>query len=174
MTLEINFSDMVGNGLRAHWPRLWRYCLALTKNRDHAEDLIQATAIRALEATNTGTIENVDRWLFRIAQNTWYNEVRNRAVRKMGHIDSESLAVADLTQDVESSFAARETMQHVLALPEAQRVCVMLVYVEGFSYQEAADILHVPIGTIMSRLSAARLKLNKANDAGQRSGREKP
>jgi RNA polymerase sigma-70 factor, ECF subfamily len=174
MTLEINFSETVGNGLRTHWSRLWRYCLALTKNRDHAEDLIQATAIRALEATNTGTIENVDRWLFRIAQNTWYNEVRNRAVRKMGQIDSESLSVADLTQDVEGSFAARETMHHVLDLPEAQRVCVMLVYVEGFSYQEAADILHVPIGTIMSRLAAARLKLNKANDAGQRSGRALP
>jgi RNA polymerase sigma-70 factor, ECF subfamily len=167
MSLELNLSDAVGDGLRTHWQRLWRYCLALTKNTDHADDLIQATAMRALEATNAETIENVDRWLFRIAQNTWYNEIRSRAVRKMGHIDAASLDVVDLSQDVEGSVAARQTMQHVLALPEAQRMCVMLVYVEGFSYRETADILHVPIGTIMSRLSAARLKLNHARDAGE-------
>ncbi len=61
----------------------------------------------------------------------------------------------------EANIFVTEVLSQVAALPEAQKEAVMLVYVEGFSYKDAADVLDVPIGTVMSRLAAARGKLKK-------------
>ena len=67
--------------------------------------------------------------------------------------------LADARPGPESNLLAREVLLEVVALPEAQRATVMLVYVEGYSYKQASEILEIPIGTVMSRLAAARSKL---------------
>lgn len=151
----------IESGLKPLFPRVWRYCLALTGNKDAADDLAQTVCLRALEKASqykAGT--NLDRWLFTIAQRTWINELRKNAVRTgSGLLQIEEFEIPDTKPDPESNILAAEVLNQVMALPEAQRTTVMLVYVEGYSYQEASAILDIPIGTVMSRLSAARTKL---------------
>ncbi|MEO9459294.1 MAG: RNA polymerase sigma factor [Lentilitoribacter sp.] len=160
----------VEDGIKPIFPRLWRYCLVLTGNKDWADDLAQAVCLKALEKADQykpGT--KLDRWLFTIAHNSWINELRKNAVRTSGGIANvDEIDIPDTKPDPESNILASEVLKEVMALPEAQRVAVILVYIEGYSYQEAADALEIPIGTIMSRLSAARTKLaNKLNDESQ-------
>lgn len=140
------------------FPRLWRYALVLTSNKDAANDLAQATCCRALEkADQFQAGSHLDRWVFTIAHRMWLNDLRANAVRRGGGLQAvEDIDLPDPSPDAETNYFAREVLQTVNALPEAQRATVLLVYVEGFKYAEAAKILDVPIGTIMSRLAAAR------------------
>lgn len=151
----------VRDGLPALYPRLWRYCVSLSGNRDTANDLVQAAMLKAIEKADQfqeGT--HLDRWVFRIAQRTWLNDLRANAVRRGGGlVPVEEFDLAEDRPDSETNILASEVLSLVMALPEAQRATVVLVYVEGFSYKEAAGILEIPIGTVMSRLAAARQKI---------------
>lgn len=143
------------------FPRLWRYGLSLTGKRDVAEDLAQRTCLRALEKADSFQVgTHLDRWLFRILHNLWINDIRSTKVRTgAGLVPVEDIPLKDTRPDSESNIFTGQVLSAVNGLPEAQRACVMLAYVEGHSYQECASILDVPIGTIMSRLAAARAKL---------------
>ena len=144
------------------FPRLWRYCLVLTGSNDHASDLAQSVCLRALDIAN-GFDQNMplDRWSFRVAKNHWYNELRANKVREgKGVFAVEEIELADGGAGPEQRVMQQDVIRTILALPEAQRLTVNLVYIEGYSYQEAADILEIPIGTIMSRLAAARNQLS--------------
>lgn len=151
----------VKRGLQIHFPRLWRYCLVLTGNKEQADDLAQAVCLRALEKSalyKPGT--HIDRWMFKIAQRIWINELRKQSVREGGGLAPiEEIELPDNNPSPESNLLAREVLFKVMSLPEAQRITVMLVYVEGYSYIEASKILDIPVGTVMSRLAAARSKL---------------
>ncbi|HQF30231.1 MAG TPA: RNA polymerase sigma factor [Hyphomicrobiales bacterium] len=149
------------HGLKAVFARLWRYCLVLTGSRDRADDLAQLVCVRALEkAAHFTPGSHLDRWLFRMAQRVWFNELRSDAVRRGGGLASvDDVDLPDHGADPEASLMAREVLREVLTLPEAQRFAVALVYVEGYSYKEAAEILDIPIGTVMSRLAAARTRI---------------
>ena len=140
------------------YPRLWRYALVISGTPDQADELAQMTALRAIEKADLFDPQTyLDRWLFRMAQRIWLNELRARAVRRGGGLVAvEEVALRDEKPDAETNYFATEVLSRIYALPEAQRACVMLVYVEGFSYAQAAEILEVPVGTIMSRLSTAR------------------
>ncbi len=137
--------------------------MVLSRNRDVAEELVQTTCVRALERSaqfTPGT--RIDRWLFTLLHSVWINDLRARRVRLgQGFVDSEDLHAADIWSHEEDRMQYQQVMQRVERLPEAQRNAVFLVYVEGFTYQEAADTLCVPIGTIMSRLAAARATLSR-------------
>jgi len=153
--------EAVKAGLRAHLKRLWRYGLVLSGSRDTADDLVQATCLRALERAHQfqpGT--HLDRWLMSILHSIWLNDIRAARYRK-GHglVDAETALVFDGAHEIETNISAAQVLKHVQSLPEAQRETVFLVYVEGFSYREAAALLEVPIGTVMSRLAGARAKL---------------
>jgi RNA polymerase sigma-70 factor (ECF subfamily) len=151
--------------------RLWRYGMVLSRKPDIADDLVQSTCVRALERAvqfTAGTA--LDRWLFSILHSIWINEVRSRQIRQgQGFVDLDEAAMHTAHDDSVSEIWANQIMSSVNQLPEAQRNALFLVYVEGFTYQEAAETLSVPIGTIMSRLAAARLTL--AKDAVLSSGR---
>jgi RNA polymerase sigma-70 factor, ECF subfamily len=151
-------------GLSQHLSRLWRYGIVLSRQRDVADDLVQATCVRALERAGqyiAGT--RLDRWLFSILHSIWLNEVRSRRVRMgQGFVDADQALVFDGAGETETHILAGQVLRHVQALPEAQRTAVFLAYVEGLSYREVAEVLSVPIGTVMSRLAAARAKLAEA------------
>ncbi|MEL6792257.1 MAG: sigma factor-like helix-turn-helix DNA-binding protein, partial [Pseudomonadota bacterium] len=107
-------------------------------------------------------------WLMTICRSIWLNEVRSRQVRKAGGLDSsEALALADGKPDVETNIFASEVFTRVMGLPEAQRSVVELVYVQELTYSEAAKVLDVPIGTVMSRLFVARKALKAFRDGDQ-------
>jgi RNA polymerase sigma-70 factor (ECF subfamily) len=157
--------DAVTAGLAAELPRLWRYGLVLSGNRDTAEDLVQATCVRAIERSHQFTQgTRLDRWLFSILHSIWLNEIRARKVRLgQGLVDADAALVFDGLKHTETNIWAGQVLREVQALPEAQRETVFLVYAEGMTYREAADLLGVPIGTVMSRLAAARAKLAGLN-----------
>ncbi|MGY5778680.1 RNA polymerase sigma factor [Rhizobium sp. LEGMi135b] len=151
----------IRTGLSQHLTRLWRYGVVLSRQRDVADDLVQATCVRALERAAQFTAgTRLDRWLFAILHSIWLNEVRSRRVRMgQGFVDADETLVFDGAQETETRVLAGQVLQRVQALPEAQRTAVFLTYVEGLSYREVAEVLDVPIGTVMSRLAAARAKL---------------
>jgi RNA polymerase sigma-70 factor (ECF subfamily) len=156
--------EAVRDGLATHLAALWRYGLVLSRQRDTAEDLVQATCVRALERSDQFQIgTRLDRWLFSILHSIWINEVRARVVRQgAGQVDAELALVVDGGREIETNILAGQVLVEIDRLPEAQRVTVLLVYAEGYSYREAAEHLDVPIGTIMSRLATARETLGRA------------
>ncbi|CAI8789405.1 RNA polymerase sigma-70 factor, ECF subfamily [Pseudomonas sp. IT-P12] len=133
----------------------------LSRQRHVAEDLVQATCVRALERAGQfvpGT--RMDRWLLSILHSIWLNEVRSRRVRQgQGQVDADHALAFDGEHAAQTHVLAAQVIRRVDALPEAQRETVFLAYVEGLSYREVAEVLDVPIGTVMSRLANARAKL---------------
>lgn len=154
--------DQLQTQLPGLLPRLWRFALRLTRNPHDAEDLVQRSCVRALERRaqwQPGTA--LLSWLFAIEHSIWLNELRSAQRRRTGSLDGEAAFEDDesLTSpdgNPEVGLYYRQVVVAVEALPEAQRVVMLLVAVEGLSYREAADVLAVPIGTVMSRLSRAR------------------
>ncbi|MEM9147858.1 MAG: RNA polymerase sigma factor [Pseudomonadota bacterium] len=153
-------------GLEQIYPRLWRYALVLTRNRADAEDLAQTACVRAMDNASSFTAGTAfDRWIFRITHRLWLNEVRARHVRRgQGLVPADEVDIAAEDQ-IGPNDAARDLIRLIMQLPEAQRVVVVFVYIEGYTYREAAEILAIPIGTVMSRLAAARERLCSAADA---------
>lgn len=147
-------------------PRLRRYCRALTGNVSDADDLAQAAiekAMRNMERFQDDNAANSGhaRWLFTIAHNHWRDDRRGSRVR-VPHVDYETLADMtgeDGTLTQERRSQAERVQAAVSALMPEQRAIVALVLIEGFAYREAAEILAIPIGTVMSRLARARAAL---------------
>lgn len=152
-------------------PRLRRFGLSLTRSQDKADDLVQAAcerALRALESYQPGT--RLDSWMYRIMRNLWIDEVR-KARTQGPHDDVDSqfdLAGDDGVKAVELRSEANAVEQAILRLPEEFRSVLVLVCVDELSYREAADVLGIPIGTVMSRLARARRAV--ANDLGLEPG----
>ena len=161
--------EEVHAGLVSLLPRLWRYGLVLSGQRDVAEDLVQATCVRAMERALQflpGT--RLDRWLFSILHSIWVDEVRARKVRFGGGlVEPESALVMDGEGKIETHVLVNQTLRLVDALPITQRNAVFLAYVEGLSYQEVAEVLNIPVGTVMSRLANARARLAEMVEIGQ-------
>ena len=133
----------------------------LTSARDLADDLAQAACLRALEKADLfqqGT--QFDRWIFRLTHNLWINELRKQAVRRgTGITPIEETDLPDPRPDQEMNILGQQVLSQIMTLPEAQRSTVLLVYGEGYSYRDAAKVLEIPVGTVMSRLAGARKKL---------------
>jgi RNA polymerase sigma-70 factor, ECF subfamily len=160
--MKANNLQEVKAGLAPNLARLWRYGVVLSGSRDTADDLVRA--IERADQFRSGT--HLDRWLFSILRSIWLNELRSRHVREGGgFVDASEALVFDGGRETETNIFAAQVLRQVGKLPEAQRETVLLVYVEALSYREAADILAVPIGTVMSRLAAARLTLGKLQAA---------
>ena len=172
-----NFSQSdMGNAAAPHLRAVWRFGLSLSGNAETADDLAQSTMLRAIERAHQYKDDGrLQGWLMTICRSIWLNELRRAQVRRTGARDSaEALALEDLSPGAEANIFATEVFTKVMELPEAQRSTVELVYVQGFTYSEAAHILDIPVGTVMSRLAAARATLAplKSDEAdGQRKGR---
>jgi RNA polymerase sigma-70 factor (ECF subfamily) len=148
-------------GLQSSLARLWRYALVLSKARDVADDLVQATCLRAIERADQFTPgTRIDRWLFAILRSIWLNEIRSRRIREGGgFVDAEDALINGGVPEMETNITASTVLRAISRLPEAQRKTILLVYAEGYGYAEAASALGVPIDTIMTRLAAGRAAL---------------
>lgn len=159
----------VRKALVPHLGRLWRYAFVLARARDVADDLVQQTCVRALERAAQFSGPHIDHWLFAILHSIWLNELRSRRVRQgQGTVDADAVLSFDGGAEADRRLLANQVMRLVDALPEAQRSTVFLAYVEGMGYREVAAILDIPIGTVMSRLAAARAKLAEATSEAAR------
>jgi RNA polymerase sigma-70 factor, ECF subfamily len=140
-------------------PRLRRFCMAMAGEADAGDDLVQATVERALlrsDQWQQGT--RLDSWMFRIAQNIRIDLARATKVRGVQTDVDElvSLQGDDGRMIVEARSDLAVAQSAMAALPEDQRALLALVVIDGQSYKEAAQILDIPIGTVMSRLARAR------------------
>jgi RNA polymerase sigma-70 factor (ECF subfamily) len=156
----------VREGLERSLKRLWRYALLLSRAPDVAEDLVQSTCVRAIERADQFTPgTQLDRWLFVILRSIWFNELRARRIREGGgFVEPEGALTVDGAREQEMNIRAAEVLTAIGRLPEAQRETVLLVYGEGYRYAEAADFLGIPVGTVMSRLAAARSSLERLKE----------
>jgi RNA polymerase sigma-70 factor (ECF subfamily) len=149
-------------------PRLRRYARALTRNADLADDLVQDTLMRAISKVHlwqTGT--NIRAWLFTIMHNQHVNAVR-RAVLEQRMVDiDEAPSSLVATTDPTASTRLRELEWALARLPDEQREVILLVGLEGMSYERTAQILDVPIGTVRSRLSRGRNALRHLMDMNE-------
>ena len=161
-----------------HASALYTAALRMTRNPADAEDLVQETYLKAYRAYGSfqeGT--NLKAWLYRILTNTFINSYRAKKRRpEQSEIeDVEDLYLYRRLGGLEGAVAGRSaedevldhfTDEHVKAalesLPEQFRMAVLLADVEGFSYKEIAEILEIPIGTVMSRLHRGRSRLQKS------------
>ena len=148
--------------IEPHLNRLYGFAFALTQNRDESQDLVQECVLRALSAKRRPTDEPARRaWLFRILRNAFIDEYR-KSGREVGFDPT----IDDYAEDTDSGWRGDHRIIDVVTvriaiarLSAAQREIIALVDFVGFSYAEAADVLGVAEGTIMSRLARARKAL---------------
>ena len=140
--------------------RLRRYALLLCRSREDAEDLVQETLMRAIAGVSTWRPGgDLRAWLFSILHNTFATSARNYRRRAL----LSGLLMPEAETSVRPGQAAHvelgETIRALEQLPDEQRRAILLVSVEGMTYEEAALALGVPIGTLMSRLARGRATL---------------
>ena len=159
-------------------PQLYSAALRMTRNPSDAEDLVQETFLKAYRSF--GTFEegsNLRAWLYRILTNTYINmyRARQRRPQETDLGDVEDLYLYKRIGSIEAALASRsaedqlfdlftddEVKQALEDLPENFRLPVLLADVEGFSYKEIAEMLDIPIGTVMSRLHRGRKAMQRA------------
>lgn len=165
------------NDAMQYAPQLFATALRMTRNRADAEDLVQETFLkgwRAFDSYQQGT--NLRAWLFRIMTNTFINKYNSQQrrpqeteldeveelylFRRMGAFDQSKMTHSAEDQMLEL-FTDEEVKNALEELPETFRIPVLLSDVEGFSYKEIAEMLEVPIGTVMSRLHRGRKAMQK-------------
>ncbi|MBX3313705.1 MAG: sigma-70 family RNA polymerase sigma factor [Actinobacteria bacterium] len=157
---------------------LYSGALRMTRNPADADDLVQETYLRAYRGFGgfeEGT--NLKAWMYRILTNTYINSYRAKQrrpqeseleevedlylYRRLGGLESASLS-RSAEDELMDTFSEAEVKAAVEALPENFRLPVVLADVEGFAYKEIAEILDIPIGTVMSRLHRGRKALQKS------------
>ncbi|HIN66053.1 MAG TPA: RNA polymerase sigma factor [Candidatus Obscuribacterales bacterium] len=148
-------------------PRLRRFAFALTGRQDEADDLVQSACLKALDRLSQYEVgTKLDSWMFRIVQTTFLDDVRSRSRRAKDTVINEDINAVGFDARIHEQTEARADLAIIRAkineLPAEQRELLALVVVDGMSYQSAAEVLDVPIGTVMSRLARARKKLASA------------
>jgi RNA polymerase sigma-70 factor (ECF subfamily) len=166
-TMSTGFFDLFGKksqvkqSLEASRARLFRMAMAWTGEPALADDLVQETMTRALQKyQQLRDPERLGAWLFRILSNCWREHLRRQrpgvSLDDIELVDAHSPEHARQQQDVVSRVRLE-----IGGLPMGQRQVLTLVDLEGFSYAEAAEVLEIPVGTVMSRLNRARTALRE-------------
>lgn len=150
----------------AEVPRLRRYAIALMRDRTEADDLVHDVVLRALDKLHLwreGT--NMRTWLFTIMHNLHANEMRRRS-RMLDVVPMDAAPARAEAAGQESAVELSELSVAMGSLSPLHRQVLLLIGLEGMTYGEAAGVLDVPVGTVMSRLSRAREELRRKIDAG--------
>jgi RNA polymerase sigma-70 factor (ECF subfamily) len=156
-------------------PALRRYARTLVRDRAAADDLVQDCLERTVSRWHQRKSESdVRAWVFTILHNVAMSYLRKRSLRNrhiaLDHADE--FAAAANTE--ESNVRYRELLKALDALPEDQRSVLLLVSVEDLSYAEAAQVLSIPVGTVMSRVARAREKLLRATNGEPTTSPQRP
>lgn len=151
--------DEIGDHVRA----LRRYALVLTRNAGEAEDLVQEALTKALAGAHLfSPARDLRVWLFSILHNVHVSRLRRRRVAQRAEAQIDRSAVAAASQMAHMEL--RQALDCLDRLPEDQRRAVALVALESLSYTQAAAILGIPLGTLMSRLARGREALRRMTD----------
>jgi RNA polymerase sigma-70 factor (ECF subfamily) len=143
-------------------PNIRRFALSLTGSMADADDLLQATVERMLDRGLPDDVALLP-YSLKACRNLWIDEIRSRKVRQAAASSGDPLVSTSVTtcgeQQALGEISLREVQAVLAEMPEEQRAVLELVAVEGFSYRQAAEVLDVPIGTVMSRLARGRATL---------------
>lgn len=146
--------------LLALLPALRRFAWSLTNSVHDADDLLQNTVERLL-VKGMPADADLNKWAFTVCRNLWIDECRSRKVR--GTVawdqDEHDVVTVDGEKDMQLKIEVAQINALLQQLPEEQHLVLSMVTVQGLSYQETADALGVPLGTVMSRLARARTRL---------------
>jgi RNA polymerase sigma-70 factor (ECF subfamily) len=156
--------DGLRHELLAAVPHLRAFAISLTGNRDRADDLVQDTLMRAwanFDRFERGT--SLNSWLFTILRNASYSEYRKRR-REVEDVDGSYTARLRTHPDQQSHLDYEDVRAALVKLPMDQREALLLVGAQGMSYEEAAEVCGVPLGTVKSRVNRARTKLGELLD----------
>jgi len=143
-----------------HLSAMRRYARALSGRDESADDIVQDALVRAYEGASSfrsGT--SLRNWLLTIVRNCFLGEIRRRKADDARHLQLAETLADQAAPDQESQAYLGQVVSRFLQLPDTQREVLFLISIEGMSYLEAAELLDVPIGTVMSRLSRARATL---------------
>ena len=152
-------TDTFRRNLIAMVPNLRRFARSLVGHAQDADDLVQAAcekALRNADQFQPGT--RMDSWMYRIIQNLWLDD-RRRARTRGTSVDPDDAYLSDegkAAQLPEDRMMLAQVRGAMATLPEGQREVLALIAIEGLSYKETAEVLNLPVGTVMSRLSRAR------------------
>ena len=154
-------SETFKSDLLAAIPSLRAFAVSLAQNSDRADDLVQETLVKAWDkqaSFQPGT--NLKAWLFTILRNEFYSQMRKRGREVQ---DSEGAMTARLAvhPSQEGKLDLDDFRKALQELPEDQREAIILIGASGFSYEEAAEICDCAVGTIKSRVSRARARLQE-------------
>ncbi|MGY8705360.1 sigma-70 family RNA polymerase sigma factor [Bradyrhizobium sp. 18BD] len=143
-------------------PALRRYARALVRHRANADDLVQDCLERAVSRWHQRRDGDVRAWLFTIVHNLAISQFRQTATRGR-HVPIDETNEDDFCEPAvqERKMMCQDVMNKLARLPEDQRAVLLLVAVEDLSYADAAKVLDIPVGTVMSRLSRARERLQQ-------------
>ncbi|MFL5022329.1 sigma-70 family RNA polymerase sigma factor [Microvirga tunisiensis] len=159
--------DEIASLLEPQIPGLRRYAWALLRDCEAADDLVQDTLERAISRWNQRRDGDLRAWLFAIQRNLFINGLRRRKARGT-RVGEEALNdVPAPGMSPESHAGLHDVLKGLDALPEEQRSILLLVGVEDLSYEQAAQVLDIPLGTVMSRLSRARARLRDFMETGR-------
>jgi RNA polymerase sigma-70 factor (ECF subfamily) len=156
--------DTLRDQMLATVPSLRAFAISLTGNRDRADDLVQDTLMRAwanIDRFERGTSLNA--WLFTILRNLFHSEYRKRR-REVEDVDGAYAARLKTHPDQQSHLDYEDFLTALAKVPPDQRVALLLVGAQGLSYEEAAKVCHVPLGTVKSRVNRARNRLTALLD----------
>ena len=175
---NVNANDpALGQNALEHLSSLYGYAMTLTRDHTTAEDLVQETYLRGVRAFDRllpGS--DLKRWLFTIMRNTWFNELRHaRLGPKFIDLEIDEGSTMDFPDSGGNNphvifmrkITSAEVRAAIESLPVLYREVVVLRDLEDFSYQQIADVLGCPVGTVMSRLGRAREKLRLLLDRWQ-------
>jgi RNA polymerase sigma-70 factor (ECF subfamily) len=152
--------------IEVYLKRLYGYAYSLANDHHQAEDLVQDCAVRALNATNTPRDERAYRaWLFRILRNVFLDQVRRKKVALSGAQSENFVPEMEYWQGDERFITVLTVKLEMAKLPRRQREMIALIDFVGLSYAEAGQLLDIPVGTVMSRISRARRMLLEAVEA---------
>lgn len=155
-------SDAKRQAVVAEIPRLRRYAIALMRNRSEADDLVQDCVVRALDRLHLWRDgSNMRTWLFTIMHNLHANEMRRRSRMRDGRQIDPDLPERGEPARQEHVVELNQLGDALARLPAAQSEILLLVGLEGLTYAETAEVLRVPVGTVMSRVSRAREGLRR-------------
>ena len=149
-----------GERLQPYLQRLYGYAFSLARDHHKAEDLVQECALRALTARNTPRDEPAYRaWLFRILRNLFLDQVRHEKTATQAEEGGNFAPETEYWQGDERFITVLTVKLEMAKLPRPQREIITLIDFVGLTYAETSELLDVPVGTVMSRISRARRML---------------
>lgn len=162
-------TDEIASLVEPHIPGLRRFAYALVRDGSAADDLVQDCLERSVGRWHLRRPDgNLKAWLYTIMRNLHLSSLRQRG-RRGPHVGYDDLAAPPSVEaDQESRAGIRDVLAGIDLLAEEQRTVLLLVGVEGLSYEEAARVIGLPVGTVMSRLSRARERLRAYLETGIR------